>query len=86
MGFADLNDITIYFNANKLYGNLLFEHGFCDNDLEVYLAFDKAHRLISKKLLGYEIGVEWGGIYNHHIDGMHFSLNASFLKIITNKK
>lgn len=86
MGFTDFVDLANYFNGNKLYGNLLYEHGFCDNNIEIYHAFNKAHKLVSKKITGSEIPVEWGGIYSGHIDGMHFSLNEYFLEIITNRE
>ncbi len=86
MGFTDLKGFHDYFKNTRPFNNLLFEHGFCDNDLEVYDAFNKAHKMVSKKLIGKELNIEWGGIYSSRIDGMHFSLNKELIIELTSKK
>jgi hypothetical protein len=86
IGFADIKAFHDYFKTTKPFENLLFEHGFCDIDLEVYNAFNKAHKIVSKKLIGKELNVEWGGIYGSVIDGMHFCLNKDLIIELTSKK
>ena len=76
IGFANLKAFYEFFNKKdeRFSNNLILEHGFCDIEVEVYEAFDKAHRMVTKKLLGTEYGVEWGGIYDSRIDAMHFCM------------
>jgi len=84
-----INDFITYFetqaNSNDRNKNKLFEDGFADIEPEVYEAFNKAHKLVCKRIMGKELPIEWGGNFNNKIDAMHFGLATEFVKYLTNQ-
>ncbi|NLD48808.1 MAG: M15 family metallopeptidase [Clostridiaceae bacterium] len=84
-----INDFITYFetqaNSTDRNKNKLFEDGFADIEPEVYEAFNKAHKLVCKKIMGKELPIEWGGNFNSKIDAMHFGLATEFVKYLTNQ-
>jgi hypothetical protein len=83
MGFTEIGEFRDYIEEGLSHktSNILLEDGFCDMELEVYEAFNKAHQEVSKEITGEMMDVEWGGVYRSMIDAMHFSLNQKFIKI-----
>ena len=86
-GFSGLDKFVEYF-GNKdgiLYKNKLLENGFGEIPIQLIKSFHKAHQSVSLKYNGKSENGEWGGAYDSKYDGMHFGLETSFIKSLTNK-
>ncbi|MDX9799014.1 MAG: hypothetical protein RBT05_09175 [Bacteroidales bacterium] len=57
------------------FNNILLQDGFCDLEIDLIDAF-----------LGADERIQWGGIFNEKIDGMHFGFTSDAAKNIVNNK